>query len=125
MDEQKNRKVRIIETSYDSKRDLVKLTIKDLVENKNCCLAFPGEELSSFLSQIININTNIPVEHRESISKKLIGIEFNHIMKSEMKMDQIKDFKDPSTEQMKNFHDIIDKYPYKKVLESMEEEEND
>jgi len=117
------RRVKIINSNYDEKRDLVKFTIKNLTDEKESFLVFPGEDLGSFVGQILGEEKNIAKEHRKIICSKLISIEFNHIIEADIKEENLKDFKEPTIEKMQHYHNIMNKYPYKEVLESMEDEE--
>ena len=118
-----NERVKIINAIYDEKRDIVKLTIKNISQGKECFLVFPGSDLGSFVGQLLGQEKNIAKEHREIISKKLIGIEFNHIIEGEIKSDQLGEIKKLNIEKMQYLYDVMNKYPYKEILESMEEEE--
>ncbi len=118
-------RVKIINAVYDGKRDLVKLTIKNISHEKESFLVFPGSDLGSFVGQILGEEKNIAKKDREIISKKLIGIEFTHVVEGEIKTNQLKGSKDDISQKVQQFNDVISKYPYEEILESMEEEESD
>ena len=120
-----NKKVKILEAFYDTKRNLVKIKIQDIIDhNIILSLVFPCSDFGQFIGQLTGIYRDIPSESIPNICKNLIGIEFTHIAEVDIKNNDKQEISKIDEKEINKYHNILDKYPYYEVLESIREEEN-
>ena len=115
-----NRKVKIIDTFYDEKRDLINLKVKDLETDKEVTWALSGADFDGFVSQMAGKSFSFSIEQRKELCKTIIDKEFDSIMESDLKKEIGKSKKD-----MEEFNKALDEYPYFEILDCLADKEED
>jgi len=112
------RKITILETHYDEKRDLVQWLVKDMESKKQIVLCWPGQDLGP----AVGVNKHLPPElikeFCENITNKTINLEANPSTKE----IDVKDFSNKNNEELQKAHDVLDQYPFHEILESLQEQ---
>ena len=110
------RKVTILETYYDDKRDLVEWLVEDIASGKKVALCWPGSDLGP----AVGVNAKLTPDLIRGFCKDIKGktINLDSQVKKEKKNKEIKDM---SHEEILAAHDDIDQYPFHEVLDILKE----
>ena len=121
---EKKARVKILETDFNEKLNLVQWKIKMLEEKTELVLAWRGNDLG----QAIGIDTVIPPDLMRKFCKDMEGKEINLVMTPEMNQFEAEKFSKLSPVEMQNISNEMEKrYPFYEVeyLEKKGNEEND
>ena len=112
------RKITILETYYDEKRDLVQWLVEDVESKAHRVLCWPGQDLGPAVGVNMHLPPELIKEFCENITHKTINLESN----SSAKEIDVKDFRDKSDEELQKAHEVFDQYPFHEILESLQEQ---
>ena len=114
-------RIKILDTGYSPKTNLVKWHIRNLeVEGNNeMVLAWLGSDLHT----AIGISQPIPPELIKDFCIQMRGKEINLVMMSDLEYQSAEDLKDSSESELEAVHNEIDKYPYYEVIKEIQKED--
>ena len=111
------RKVKILETSYNSDDDLIKWKILYLDNKEEVTLAW----LSSDLEVALGIKGKIPKEAIPDFCEKMEGKEMFLDNRAVEKAPNTDAFKQLGSNNLQQQHDSLDKYPYNEALKDIQQ----
>jgi hypothetical protein len=117
--ENQTRKVKVLNTSYDRHRNMVKWKIQDIEEKKEIILAWSGNDLGFALG----IDQVIPPDAMEDFCGKMVGKEFSLVMQSERLGINASNIGDATEDEFGNFNDKF--FPYQELMGKILEEERE
>ncbi|MFA5599047.1 MAG: hypothetical protein WDA06_00485 [Phenylobacterium sp.] len=122
---EQNKRVKILESSYSEKENLVFWKIETLDEHKVLTLAWLPLDLS--IAMGFKDKEGKPLvlstELLNDFCQKMQGKEINLQMKAALKEEDFKDLKDKSLESYQNLHDKLDAFPFFEVEKKLKESE--
>lgn len=109
-------RVKVIDTDYDKDRQLIKW----LVQNVHTDVQFTLAWRDSDLGKQFNIQKQLPEYVIEQFCEDMKNKEFNLVMNSDIQQHDADWFK--NEENVDQVHETLDQFPYKEVLEQIEEQ---
>ena len=122
------RKIKIIETYYDEKRDLVQWLVEDVEANKKLVLCWPGCDLGP----AVGVDAELTPELIKGFCNEIAGKTINLVSEakgSEIDVSGFGNMVDEESEEqfqldrrVQEAHNILDQYPYREILDSLAEQ---
>ena len=120
MTEEKPRKVKILDATYNEELKIVKWAIKDIETEKEVTVTFNETDLLAF-----GFSRELTPDEIRFFCEELKGKEKNLLMKKEDLGVTAGNIKNATQEQLKEFDDKFEKYPYGSVIKDLENELNE
>jgi len=109
---QDKKRVKILDTDFNEKLNLVQWKIQNIEDNTQIVLAWRGGDLG----HAIGINTVIPPDEMRKFCKDMKGKEINLIMEADYNTFDKDSFKDLTQEQIQSLsNEMEQKYPFYEV----------
>tara|TARA_Y100000310_G_scaffold344994_1_gene461014 strand:- start:1052 stop:1471 length:420 start_codon:yes stop_codon:yes gene_type:complete len=112
------KRVEILETYYDEKKDLVQWMVRDVETDKKVVLCWPGSDLG----YAVGVKQELPPKLIRKFCKDVEGKTINLVMEADIKELDVKDFGNLDEAALRKHHDVFDKYPYHEVISTLEEQ---
>lgn len=117
MPNQQTRRVKILNTSFNEKNNLVKWLVKDAETGKEVTLSYVGDDLIKALNLKIS---HIPPDAMKDFCQKMIGKELSLVMIPEKSLTDIESCKEESG--IQEISDTLDKYPYHEIINEINQD---
>ena len=110
----------ILDSDYNKDKNLIKLKVKNLDEDKVFSWAFSGEDFDNLINQFTGKSFSYSPEQRDTLLNSIIGKKFTNIVNIEVKDVGPENIKEKAQE----VSDILDQYPYWEIINSINEAES-
>ena len=114
MSKKRFEKIKIMDFFYDEAKNLIKLKVQDLETKDEINWGLYESDFDSLINQITKKSLSFSPEQRKKIGKLLVNKEFINISEVDIK-------KSVSKENIEEYHDILDEYPYWEIMGDIEE----
>lgn len=124
MNQPVTKRVKVLETEYDDKRDMVYMKLEDINKPSDDQFRhFTIAWLSDDLGQALGINQKIPPDAMQYFLQEIIGKEINLQVNSDTTETELDQMTSLGKENLSKAHSTIDKYPFYEVQERLNEQE--
>jgi len=117
----KIKRIKVLDTTIDEKRNISKWRIKDLKDDKELTMVMPIDDIGP----AVGVTAEIPIEVMRDFLKQLVGKEMNLQIQADIEEWEEGKLKDASMDKLQQQHKVFDKYPYHEILDELSEEENE
>lgn len=114
-------KMKIIEANYNIEEKLAKVTVQNIDSEEKVTWAMTGDSFDAFVAQITGTPLKYYDEQREILCQYIPGIEFVNDVQVELSNQNLEDVKDKSLQELKSYHNVIDRYPFYEINKEIEE----
>jgi|TARA_Y100000310_G_scaffold344276_1_gene456161 hypothetical protein len=112
-------RITVLETYYDEEKDLVQWLVEDVTVKKRYALCWPGSDLGP----AVGVKVVLTPPFIKQFCNDITGKTINMLIESDMEKIAINDVDKMSEDDLHKQHDVLDKYPFYEVLQSLEEQD--
>jgi hypothetical protein len=112
-------KIKIIEATYDLKKDLAKIKVEKIDGGKEITWALTGDSFDSLVGQITGIALSYYPPQRNLLCTKIVGLEILNQIEVDIENADVENVKERSETDFKHGLDVVDMYPFYELQEEV------